>query len=370
MKKKFLFSTIIFLLLVFIILFFTGCLGHKDFRMDIWVLKTDTKGTIEWMTIINDDPNNRGESIIQTSDMKFAIAGTGSDLRRKSPVPSIFRLFSNGTIQSPILMNTSPDYGSSITETPENGYVIVSYSGIVSRVSEKGEVLWSTPLNKGNEWWKVVKTSRGGYAIGGGNRVIKLNENGTLAWDTQFNGDRNVSIIITEPAGGVIIGGATNAEVWISQISPDGVIIMNTSFESSSPAHLYSVWISPVGTYEAVYGSSVYREEEKNKKWISNTTLISLSANGKPIKKHPVNASRFITATDNGGYAFTGYAVPESDEFMQQGSPGAPLHLVRMDPDGKVLMDISYDIGNSGPVSSVIQTDDGGFVIMGRMYSS
>ena len=120
-----------------------GCitLGHQESPMDLWVLKTDSNGSMEWMTIIADDPNNRGEKIIQTSDGGYAIAGTGTDVRQNGPVPFIFRLDKNGHILPTISMGKSPDYGSSIAMAPDNGYVVASYSGILFRVNENGTVL-------------------------------------------------------------------------------------------------------------------------------------------------------------------------------------------------------------------------------------
>jgi len=346
----------------------TGCIHPEQpgFRMDIWVLKTDSNGTMEWMATINDDPNNRGESIIQTSDGGYVIAGTGTDVLQKGPVPAIFKLDRHGSVKPVIHTGTSPDYGSSITTTPDNGYVLASYSGILSKVNDNGTVLWTLPLHEGLDWWKVTGIPGGGFAVAGGNKVVRIDETGKILWIAPMGNNRNASIILGEPDGGVITGGISGTNVWVARFTNQSKQVFETTIESTSPAALYTLWISPAGTYEIIYGSTEYRGDEIHGRWISNTSRVSLAADGRIIKKQQANASRIITATDDGGYACSGFAVPEFTEFKQQGTSDSPLRLVRTDREGNQFADINYKIGNNGVVSSIIQTDDRGFVIMGR----
>jgi hypothetical protein len=357
--------------LIFPMTLIAGCIepGHREFRMDIWVLKTDARGAMEWIAVIDDDPNNRGEGIIQTSDGGYAIAGTGTDARQNGPVPSIFRLDKNGNIQPNISLGRSPDYGSSIAVAPDNGYVITSYSGILFRVTENGTVLWSLPLNKGNDWGKVISVPEGGYAVAGGNRVVMVNEEGTIAWTTVLEKGRNASMIIAEPDGGFVTGGAAGADVWIARLNADGGMLFNTTFRSVSPAGLYSIRVSPTGTYEIIYGSDAYRGDEKAGNWISNITESSITMDGRQVRDRPANVSRIITTTYDGGYAYTGFADPQFTDYQDHSYPGSPLRLVRTDKEGNVILNISYDYRYNGLVSSIIQTDDGGFAIMGRKYN-
>jgi len=66
-QKRILIVSILIFFLIFTVSF-TGCIdrGHRELGMDIWVLKTDARGAMEWKTVIDNDPNNRGMELIQT----------------------------------------------------------------------------------------------------------------------------------------------------------------------------------------------------------------------------------------------------------------------------------------------------------------
>lgn len=367
-KKKTGIFWFLLLILTSAILLTTGCI-HTDqpgFRMDIWVLKTDSNGTMEWMATISDDPNNRGESIIRTPDGGYAIAGTGTDLLQKGPVPAIFMLDRHGSIRPVIHTGTSPDYGSSITTTPDNGYVLASYSGILSKVNDNGTVLWTIPLHEGRDWWKVAGIPGGGFAVAGTNKLVRIDENGTILWIAPLGNNRNASAILGEPDGGIITGGISGTNVWVARFTNQGKPVFDTTIDSISPAALYMLWVSPAGTYEIIYGSTEYSGDGIHGRWISNTSRVSLALDGRIIKKQQANASRIITATGDGGYACAGFAVPEFTELKPQGTSDSYLRLVRTDRDGNQFADTKYMVGNNGVVSSIIHADDQGFVIMGR----
>jgi hypothetical protein len=336
--------------------------------MDIWVLKTDANGAMEWKTVIDNDPNNRWMEIIQTRNGEYVIAGTGTDVRQNGPVPFIFRLDRNGIIKPDIHLNSTPDFGSSVAEAPDNGNAIASHSGILTRVRGNGTALWSISLNGGSDWWKVISVPAGGYAVAGGNRVIRINEDGTIAWTAMFGKDRNNRMIIAVPDGGVVAGGTMGSDVWVARLRADGQTVFDKTFGSISPGELYSIRITPAGTYAIIYGTTIHSGNETTDRWVSKTTEVSITNDGRLVGAKPVNVSRIITAPSDGGYAYSGFAVPEFTEFQPQGYPGSSLQVVRTDKGGNVTLNVQYNIGNYGPVSSIIQTDDGGFAIMGNSY--
>jgi len=371
LRKRHTTRVIIILLLVINITFTAGCIdkGHKDVTFDIWVLKTDADGNLQWTATIDGDPNGRGHEMIQTRDGGYAIAGTGT-----GPVPRVVTLDGKGNAVSELTFGTPPDYGSSLVEAPDGGYAVASYSGagVLTRVNESGSVLWSTPLGGGSAWWKVVRAPDGGYAAAGNNRVVRLGEDGTIAWDVAFETNRIVSLVIAVPSGGFVGGGIAgaddDADVWVAMLDADGGIVWNETFAIRSPAELYTVRLSPDGTYDLIYGTTRHTKIETTDMWITETTEISLTADGRLIGEMPVNVSRDIVATEDGGYAFAGFASPQHNKLQPMGYPGSPLRVVRLDGDGMVAWDASFDIGDDRPVISIIQTADGGFAIFGNAY--
>ncbi|NMA10444.1 MAG: hypothetical protein GX932_05430 [Methanomicrobiales archaeon] len=307
--------------------------------------------------------------MIQTRDGGYAITGTGTNADVNGPVPRIVTLDRDGNVISTMTFGTSPDYGSSLVEAPDGGYVVATYSGFLTRVDENRNTLWSTPLGGGSDWWKVVGAPGGGYAAAGDARIVRVGEDGKIAWTAAFETDRNVDTIAAIPSGGFIAGGTARADVWVARLDAGGNTVWDETLGSRSRDDLYVVRISPAGTYDLVYGTVQDAGNETADGRFTETTEASLAAvDGRLIGERPLNASRVVVATEDGGYAYAGFIVPEFIGLQPQGYPGSPLHVVRLDDEGMVAWDASYDIGDDRSVVSIIRTSDDGVAVLGSVY--
>lgn len=361
---------ILILLLALTIPFFAGCTdrGPRDLTLDTWILKTNSDGSLQWTAFVDGDPNGRGQAMIQTRDDGYAITGTGTNADVNGPVPRIVTLDRDGNVISTMTFGMSPDYGSSLVEAPDGGYVVATYSGFLTRVDEDGNVLWSTSLGGGSDWWKVVGAPGGGYAVAGDTRIVKVGEDGEIAWTAAFETGLNVGTIAAIPSGGFIAGGTTGADVWVARLDAEGNTVWDETLGSRSRDDLYVVRISPAGTYDLVYGTVLDARNETADGRFTETIEASLAADGRLIGERPLNASRVIVATEDGGYAYAGFIVPEFIGLQPQGYPGSPLHVVRLDDEGMVAWDASYDIGDDRSVVSIIRTSDDGVAVLGSVY--
>ena len=361
----------ILILLALTIPFIAGCIdrGHRDLALDTWVLKIDSDGALRWIVIVDGDPNSRGQAMIQTRDGGYAIAGTGTDTNGDGPVPRIVTLDENGDVVSTVTFGTPSDYSSSLVEAPGGGYVVARYSGVLTRMDENGNTLWSTPLDGGSDWWKVVGAPGGGYATAGDARVIRIGEDGQIAWTAAFEPDWNVSAVSTVPSGGFVAGGTTGAGVWATRLDAGGNTVWDKTLKSQSRDELYVARITPAGTYDFVYGTVPDAGNETADEQFMETIEASLAtADGRLIEERPVHVSRVAVATEDGGYAYAGFVVPGFTSLQPLGYPGSPLHVVRLDHEGTVMWNASHDIGDDRSVILVIQTSDGGFAILGSAY--
>lgn len=368
-RRRNTFHAILILLLALTMPFFAGCIdrGHRDLALDTWVLKIDPDGALQWIVIVDGDPNGRGQAMIQTCDGGYAIAGTGTDVDGNGPVPRIVILDENGNVVSTMTFGTPPDYGTSLVEAPDGGYV-VKHSGVLTRVNESGSVLWSTPLGGGNGWG-VVGAPDGGYAAAGDARIVRVGEDGEIAWTAASEPDRNISVIIAMPSGGFVVGGVAGADVWVARLDTEGNTVWNETLASRSRDELYVARISPAGTYDLVYGTVPDAGNETADERFTETLEASLAAaDGRLIGERPVNVSRVVVATEDGGYASAGFVVPGFTGLQPLGYPGSPLHVVRLDREGTIAWNASYDIGDDRSAVSIIQTSDGGFAVLGSVY--
>jgi len=364
-------QAIFVLIIVALVMAFTaGCIdkGHRDLTLGIWVLKTDAGGSLQWMRILNGDPNGRGQAIIQTRDGEYVIAGTGTEAGEKGPVPSVVRLDGNGNLVANVTFGTPPDSGISLIEATDGGFIIAQQSGILTHVNERGNILWSTLLGGGSDGWEVIRTPDGGYRAAGNNMVISLIKEGNITWTTVFDTSRSISSIVAESSGNIITGGKAGANVWIAGVDTDGKTIFDTTLSRPSD-DLYKIRVFPDGTYGLIIGTTRHTGNATADFWVTETAEISLAADGRPIGESPVNVSSIIVATHDGGYAYSGFFVPEFTEFQPRGYPGSQLRVIRLDKERNVVWDASYDIGDDKAVTSIIQTADGGFAILGTSYN-
>jgi hypothetical protein len=360
---------VLIILLVCILLFTTRCIdkGHRDLTLSIWVLKTDAGGSQQWMSIFNGDPNGRGHAIIQTRNGEFVIAGTGTESGKDGLVPSVVRLDGKGNLVSNVTFGTPPDSSMSLVEATDGGYIIAQQAGILTHVNEHGNILWSAPLGGGSDDWEVILTPDGGYRAAGNNMVISLTKEGNITGTTVFDTNRTISTLVAESSGDIITGGKAGADAWIARVNTDGKTVFDTTI--SRPPDLYNLRVFPDGTYRLIIGTTRHTGNATADLWVTETAEISLTADGRQIGESPVNASRIIVATNDSGYAYSGFVVPAFTEFQPIGYPGSQLRVVRLDEGRNVAWDESYDIGDDKAVSAIIQTADGGFAILGTAYN-
>lgn len=360
---------IIIVLFVLTILFTAGCInkgtyGERNLITGIWILKVDADGNQQWTTILDGDPKISGAAIIQTSDGCYSVVGMDGI------TPRIFSFDARGEAVSDIpIGGTTSEGGESLVEAPGGGYAVARHSGILTRMNGNGNALWNTSIGgecERGQWWMLVRAPDGGYAAAGENRSVRLDGDGMVLWETSFAPDESTRTIIAPPSGGFFTGGTCDAGVWVAQLDAEGESVWNRTFSTASPASLYIVRLSPDGTYDLIYGTMQTVEVKGEYRWITETTEVSLSMDGKEIGVRPVQVSRSIVATEDGGYAYAGYSNPQFNELHESGHRGSPLQVVRLAYDGAVTWDTSFDIGNDRYVSSIIQTADGGFAIFGN----
>ncbi|WP_062399982.1 hypothetical protein [Methanogenium cariaci] len=188
-----------------------------------------------------------------------------------------------------------------------------------------------------------------------------------ILWETAFAPDKNARTIIAAPTGGFVTGGTCSEGAWVTMLDAEGDRVWNRTFPSEFLTRLYTVRLSPAGTYDIIYATEQVITRGPEYSFVTETTEVSLSAKGELIAERPVQASPFIVATEDGGYAYAGYSNPKYNQLHESGHRGTPpLQVVRLDNDGEVTWDQSFNIGNDRYVTSIIQTADGGFAIFGN----
>jgi hypothetical protein len=311
-----------------------GAGGH-----DIYVVKLDANGKLQWTKTIGGPERDAGFSLIQTSDGGYAIAGYTSSFGAGEADVYVVKLDANGNLQwTKTIGGKKEDVGSSLIQTSDGGYAIAGYT-ISFGAGEADVYVVKLDANGNLQWTKtiggptieagssLIQTSDGGYAIAGSTTsfgagwadvyVVKLDANGNLQWTKTIGGpkdDRGTSLIRTSD-GGYAIAGTT------------------TSFGAG----------------------------------LSDAYLVKLDANGnlqwtKTIGGPTIEAGSSLIQTSDGSYAIAGFT-------KSFGAGEADVYVVKLDANGNLQW--TKTIG--GPTieagSSLIQTSDGGYAIAGATQS-
>ncbi len=98
---------------------------YGDGDSDFWVLKTDSKGNEQWHKTYGGSDSDEANSIIQTSDGGYIIAGYTSSYGAGDLDCWVVKIDSNGNMQwHNSFGGTGYDMAYSIKETSDHGYVI------------------------------------------------------------------------------------------------------------------------------------------------------------------------------------------------------------------------------------------------------
>ncbi|MBK8557425.1 MAG: T9SS type A sorting domain-containing protein [Lewinellaceae bacterium] len=250
---------------------------------DYWIVKTNTDGDILWKKTLGGTGCEAAKSIAETTDGGYVVVGWSTsadgDVGNNYGGADLWavKLNSAGVIQwERSIGGAGQDYAESVVATADGGYILAGYvqdlstggftDGLVTKFTPNGNVEWFKILggSSSDKLSSIQTTDDGGYIVAGrsasndgdvsGNHgnfdvwVVKLNSTGNVQWQKSFGGsqDDSASDIQTTIEGGYIVAGYTesnngdvtynqgNADYWIIKISASGSLQWQRTMGGSS----------------------------------------------------------------------------------------------------------------------------------------
>jgi hypothetical protein len=228
---------------------------------DVYLVKTDENGTEEWNTTFGGLDSEWGRSVQQTTDGGYIITG-----RTRSFATGgindydvyLIKTDKNGTLEwSKTFGGTKWDFGNSVQQTTDGGYIIAGLTKLAGsddvyliKTDEKGTRMWSKTLGglKSEQGFSVQQTIDGGYIVTGYTisfgagltdvYLVKTDENGIIEWNKAFGGtdwDYGYSIQQTTDGGYIVTGdtysfGAGSDDVYLVKTDENGIMEWNKTF--------------------------------------------------------------------------------------------------------------------------------------------
>jgi hypothetical protein len=266
---------------------------------DIWVLKLNDTGAIQWQKALGGSKEDNANSIQQTRDGGYIIVGTTNstdgDVTNKIEENGIdfwvIKLDGNGNLQwQKVFGGDSYDTANSVQQTKDGGYIVAGYSRSNFNNKKKEYLLdgfnddnWILKLDpNGNLQWQklfggegldhaqsIQQTNDNGFIlVGSSNKsiltslsdfnfsIIKLNETGEVQWEKSLGGtnDEYAYSVQQTKDGGYIVAGTTKSidgdvtnvpgggtDIWVVKLNNIGTVVWQKVFGETALDFVYEI---------------------------------------------------------------------------------------------------------------------------------
>lgn len=215
---------------------------------DVYLIKIDSTGNEQWIKKFGGSADEGGNSVQQTKEGGYIIAGHTSSFGTSTSMYVYFlKTDSDGNkVWDNIFGGVDNDLGQSVQQTPDEGYIIAGHTKsfgagkediYLIKTDSDGKEEWSKTFGGSEQdiGWSMQLTSDGGYIIVGWTKsfgaggedvyLIKTDSGGNEEWSKTFGGskrDEGMSVQQTSDGGYLIIGWTISDEIGY------GILIIKT----------------------------------------------------------------------------------------------------------------------------------------------
>ena len=348
-----------------------------------------------WEQIFGATPSGSGyygTSAKQVQDGGYIVCGgthfTQSVLFGMTPSDiCIFKTDINGEEQwSKTFESEYWDFGKSIQQTTDGGYVIAGYingfgmgggNAYLLKVDDNGEEQWSQIFDFGIAE-SVQQTTDGGYIITGYDSsdiyLVKTNENGEQQWSQTFGesfNDRAMFVQQTTEGGYIITGctsvinslGNTATDIYLTKINDIGEQQWSQTFGGPGNDKAHCVQQTTDGGYIITGEDEEDVYNPGNDFWIANSDLFLIKTNelgqeewAQRFGETGNDCGRSVQQTSDGGYIIAGYVTPGKNQ-------NSNIYLLKTNNNGEEQWSQTFGGAGDDTAQSVQQTSDGGYII-------
>ena len=388
--------------------------GHHGGE-DGWVTKLDASGALQWQVCVGGSGTDLLNTIIQTSDGGYAVAGAtaSSSLPRyhSGGDAYVVKLDNIGNVQwQNCYGGSEPDEANSIIQTSDGGFVMAGYSesnngdltgnhgdedAWVVKLNSAGTIVWQK--NYGGSYYDVansiVQTSDGGYVAMAGSTnsndddinsgenhgtpgtndewVVKLDNTGGIEWQKCLGGTRDdyATSIIQIKGGGYAVAGYTdsddsdvsgnhghgNDDYWVVKLDDVGNLLWQKCLGGSDIDDAYSIIQTNDSGYAVAGFSSSYDQEVSGDYGQFDFWVVKLNDTGaiqwqKHLGGTSYDQATSLIQTSDGNYVIAGVTSSNDSDIKGNNHGGEDMWVVELEPPPPqpIISYITPDAGAPG----------------------
>jgi hypothetical protein len=351
-----------------------------------------------WAYVYGSSNNEKPYCIMQTTDNGFIAVGTSNSFSASGDDYWLIKLNNTGSISWQEYFSTlQSDIAYSVWQTIDGGYVIGGESSILS-APNKDLLVIKTDSSGGSNWQKIYssgyasqfasiqQTADNGYIMGASTIaslsnisqssdvwVIKLTSTGNVSWQYLYGSESNEYARFVKPTsdGGYIVAAdalynmTEESDIWILKLSSTGAVSWQRkfgwAFSQNSNENAHAVEQTSDGGYIVAGTTNTYGAGNKDI-WV-----LKLDSSGNPVWQRTYggamdDAAYSIVQTNDGGFVLTGFtdsAEPDNRDAI----------VIKLDPNGNIIWQKRYGGPYTDEGYSIKQTNDGGFIIAINSYA-
>ncbi|MCK4645885.1 MAG: hypothetical protein KAU46_06505 [Candidatus Aminicenantes bacterium] len=357
--------------------------GHAAFlagssSWDVWIIKLGTTGDVEWQRIYGGEYKDVAYSIQQTADGGYIVAGFISIVFGGETDVWVLKLNSIGDIEwRRAYGGSNSDMAKSVQQTDDGGYIVAGQTssfgsgesdGLILKLSSNGDVEWQKTYGGSDveSVESIKQTNDGGYVAAGSTNssgagwsdilILKLDSNGDIEWQQTYgetSGDGAYSIQQTSDGGYIVAGftysfGAGERDFWVLKLSSNGNVEWQRSYGGANNDTAHSIQQTADGGYVAAgytYSFGAGRDDF----WV-----LKLDRVGNVEWEHTYGGSSWdrafsIQQISGGGYLVSGYTWSYGDGLSD-------FFVIKIDPTGYVEKLSGFTRNSSAAVSDTYIT--------------
>jgi hypothetical protein len=348
----------------------------NDENFDFWLLKFSADNTLLWNKTFGGSHDDRGASIIETSEGGFALLGysSSSDKNVAKNAGSkdflLIKLTSNGSVSWQKTFGFSgADYGTKLIQTSDNGFLL---TGVLDVTASNGQ---------GNSKSASIKHAGGDFW------ALKLDNLGNLEWSKYFGGsftDIPLGIAETINKDFIIIGSSDSNDFniknnkgsydfWVIRISALGNLVWEKSFGGTEIDEARGIVATNDGNFIIVGDTRSDDKDVSKNNGAADVWLIKISIDGNLIWEKSIGATAFdvarsISKTQDNGFVIAGSSRSLDNGFSNNGQNDGLI--LKVDANAKLLWQKTIGGSEIDFFYDVIELTNNTFIAVGDSSSS